>query len=148
MIWECREFWIKTLMNSVMENNSVQQGGNSNGFGAGESLGSPLLICTSVMTKWKLVFFVLSLNKSPLFPQNVYCNPNYVTALLHSCWHTQAELLTDVSAVHCFCSEAGGGQGISRGCCCSWLTIPLPSSKGTDDHDTDWQGMLSPAPLE
>lgn len=113
---------------------TVQQGDNANGFGAGESLGSPLLICTSVyrsvsLTVWQLTFFVLKLIKSPLFPQKVIATQLcHWSPPPHSCWHTQAELLTDVSDVHCFCSEAGGEQGISRGCCCSWLTIPLPSS--------------------
>lgn len=109
---------------------TVQQWGSSNSFGAEESLRSSLLICTSVVTMWQLIFFVLNLSKSPLFPQKVYCDPNYVTDLLLSTAADTQRLSFSLMSLlfHCFCSEAGGGQGISRGCCCSWLTIPLPSS--------------------
>lgn len=87
---------------------TVQQRGNSNDFGAGESLGSPLLICTSVVTIWHLIFFVLNLWKSPLFPRRLL-QPKlcHQSAPSHSCWHTEAELLTDVRNVHGFLQEVG-----------------------------------------
>lgn len=106
---------------------TVQQRGNSNGFCAGESLGSLLIIYTSVVTMWQLIFFILNLCKSPLFPQKVIATKTMSPISSSPCWHT-GWAPHCCQWFRCSCSEAGGGQSISRGCCCSWLTIPLPSS--------------------
>lgn len=117
-------------MNSIEENNCSAMG-QFQWFWCWrkfKELPAYLYLCGDNVTD--LIFFVLNLSESPLFPQKVYCDPNYVTDLLLSMAADTQRLSFSLMSLlfHCFCSEAGGGQGISRGCCCSWLTIPLPSS--------------------